>query len=111
MKTLFARLTNPCSALLMAVAGVFGISGTPSTAQTVVREQPVVREQTVVREPAVTQVREGSTVRETRVDGRLHLTGPDSVTITTANSDPTTYRYAEGVQYVDDAGVVLSREQ
>jgi hypothetical protein len=92
----------------MAVTGVVGMSGTLSPAQTVVRE----KEKTVVREPAVTQVREGpTTVRETRIDGRLHLTGPDSVTITTANSDPATYRYGDAIQYVDDAGVVLSREQ
>jgi hypothetical protein len=94
MKTVFARLTNPCLAPLMAVAGLVGMSGSFCQAQ------------------VVKQVTEGpTTVRETRVDGRLHLTGPDSVTITTANSDPTTYRYGNAIQYVDDAGLVLSREQ
>src|SRR4051812_23575230 len=42
MKTFLAPLTNPYPALLIAVAGAVGMTGTLCNAQTVVREQTVV---------------------------------------------------------------------
>jgi hypothetical protein len=80
--------------MLMIAAGVAAISATPCLGQ------------------AAKQVtKESTTVRETRVDGRLHLTGPDSVAIVTGASDPVTYPYGDAIQYVDETGRVLSREE
>ncbi len=95
MKTTFVYFNNSARSLVMLLAGLLGTASVICPAQTVQRV-----------------VKEGETVvRETRVDGRLHLTGPESVAIQVGTANPTTYRYGNAVQFVDDAGVVVARDQ
>jgi hypothetical protein len=94
MKTPLSRLAESCSVLLLTVLGLVGTSGVPCHAQ------------------AVKQVTEKeTTVRETRVDGLLHLSGPDSVTIRTGKSDPATYRFGDSIEFVDESGKIVAREK
>jgi len=94
MKTPFIIVKRPETAIVLLAAGFLGTSITPCHAQTV---QRIKEDQTVTR--------------ETKVDGRLHLTGPESIAIQTGTANPTTYRYGNTVQFVDDAGVVVARDQ
>jgi hypothetical protein len=84
----------PIQALLIAAAGLIGFPLNPCQAQTTTKVKDEV-----------------TTAHETRVDGLLHLTGPESVTVKVRNSDPATYRYGRTIQFVDEAGNVVAREQ
>lgn len=93
MKTTLARATTLSTALLMTVAGLAAISGTPCNGQ-----------------GAKQVTKESTTMREIRVDGRLHVTGPESVAIISGTADPVTYRYGDSFQFVDEEGRLVARE-
>lgn len=94
MKTASFPLIQLCPALFLTGAVLVALWNVPGRAQT------------------VTKVKEEATVtQERKVDGLLHLTGPESVTIKIGTTDPETYRYGKSIQFVDEAGNVVAREQ
>lgn len=83
-----------CAALTLSAAGLAVLTGPLCHAQ------------------SVTQVTENvTTARETKIDGLLHLTGPESMTIKIGGvADPATYQFGKTIQFVDEAGNVVARE-
>jgi hypothetical protein len=102
MKTFSIFQMSRTSTVVIATASLVASSSVWCDAQSV----------QIQKVQTVPQVRTEDTVtRETRVDGRLHLTGPESVSIQVGTASPTTYRYGTAVQFVDDAGNVVVRDR